>query len=54
MKLTNMKRTGAGMVSVLMATTLSACSIDYSALRDYAQSIEAENASMTEETQDQF
>ena len=54
MNLKTMKKAGAGIVSILMALSLSACSIDYSALRSYAESKKAENPSMTEETQDQF
>ena len=69
MKLTYMKKAGAGIVSVFMALTLSACSITYSPSGDYAQSIEvrskdaqskdaeskdAESTSMADETQDQF
>ena len=64
MKLTNIKKAGAGVMSVLMAVILSACSITYSPSGDYAQSIEvrskdaqskdAESTSMADETQDQF
>ncbi len=59
MKLTNMKKAGAAIVSVFMAVTLSACSITYSPTGDYAQSKEAESkeaesTSMADETQDQF